>query len=186
MKHWTINIEETQKFLNEEYPENRYLIEPRGYQKMTWGEEFWIFVNEMIDKRLDKDVEMSVSEISKISHLFRIDNYLICVYTSAKDEELIEQLKNIYFSTRFSAKGEGLLIEKAFFELYKKIDKCSPEFIKKSQELTEKLRDIAIDLYNYRSLQSVYSNGEIRSQVEMMYKDVVDLRSSIEESCKDV
>ena len=25
MKQWTINIEETQKFLNEEYPENRYL-----------------------------------------------------------------------------------------------------------------------------------------------------------------
>ena len=38
MKEWTINIEEAQKFLNEEYPEDRYLIEPRGYQKMTWGE----------------------------------------------------------------------------------------------------------------------------------------------------
>ena len=48
MKQWTINIEETQKFLNEEYPENRYLIEPRGYQKNTWGEEFWIFVNDTL------------------------------------------------------------------------------------------------------------------------------------------
>ena len=56
MKQWTINIEETQKFLNEEYPENRYLIEPRGYQKMTWGEEFWVFVNEIIDWRIDKDI----------------------------------------------------------------------------------------------------------------------------------
>ena len=54
------------------------------------------------------------------------------------------------------------------------------------RDFAEKLRDIAIDLYNYRSLQSVYSNGELRSQVESMYKDVVDLRSSIEESCKDV
>ena len=40
MKQWTINIEETQKFLNEEYPENRYLIEPRGYQKNTWEKNF--------------------------------------------------------------------------------------------------------------------------------------------------
>ena len=185
MKEWTIDTEETQKYL-ERYPENRYLVEPRGYNKDTFMEEIWIFVNEIIDKRLDEDVEMSMSEINEISHLFKVDHYLICVYTSAKDEVLIEQLKSIYFSTRFSAKGEGLLIEKAFFEFIKKIDKLSPEFIKKSQVLAEKLRDIAIDLYNYRSLQSVYSNGELRSQVENMYKDVVDLRSTIEESCKEV
>ena len=103
MKQWTINIEEAQKFLDEEYPENRYLIEPRGYQEMTWGEEFWIFVNEMIDKRLDKDVEMSVSDISKISHLFRVDNYLICVYTSAKGEELKNQLKSIMSAIHFTS-----------------------------------------------------------------------------------
>ena len=103
MKQWTINIEEAQKFLDEEYPEDTYLIEPRGYQKMTWGEEFWIFVNEMIDKRLDKDAEMSVSEISKISHLFRVDNYLICVYTSAKDEELKNQLKSIMSAIHFTS-----------------------------------------------------------------------------------
>ena len=101
MKQWTINIEEAQKFLNEEYPENRYLIEPRGYQKMTWGEEFWIFVNDLIDWRLDK--EMSVSEISKISHLFRIDNYLICVYTTAKGEELKNQLKSIMSAIHFTS-----------------------------------------------------------------------------------
>ena len=185
MKEWTIDIEETQKYL-ERYPENRYLVEPRGYNKDTFTEEIWIFVNEIIDKRLDESVEMTMSEINKISHLFKVDHYLICVYTSAKDEKLIEQLKNIYFSTRFSAKGEGLLIEKSFFEFFKKIDKCSPEFVKKSQELAEKLRDIAIDLYNYRSLQSVYSNGELRSQVENMYKDVADLWTTIEESCKDI
>lgn len=103
MKQWTINIEEAQKFLNEEYPENRYLIEPRGYQKLTWGEEFWIFVNEIIDKRLDKNVEMSVSEISKISHLFRLDNYLICIYTSAKGDELDRQLKNILSAIHFTS-----------------------------------------------------------------------------------
>ena len=101
MKQWTINIEEAQKFLNEEYPENRYLIEPRGYQKMTWGEEFWIFVNDLIDWRLDK--EMSVSEISKITHLFRIDNYLICVYTTAKGEELKNQLKSIMSAIHFTS-----------------------------------------------------------------------------------
>ena len=185
MKEWTIDTEETQKYL-ERYSENRYLVESRGYNKDTFMEEIWIFVNEIIDKRLDENIEMSMSEINEISHLFKVDHYLICVYTSAKDEELIEQLKNIYFSTRFSAKGHGLLIEKAFFEFYKKIDKLSPEFVKKSQELAEKLRDVAIDLYNYRSLQSVYSNGELRSQVEEMYKDVVDLRSSIEESYKEV
>ena len=103
MKQWTINIEEAQKFLDEEYPEDTYLIEPRGYQKMTWGEEFWIFVNEMIDKRLDKDAEMSVSEISKISHLFRVDRYLICVYTSAKGEELKNQLKSIMSAIHFTS-----------------------------------------------------------------------------------
>ena len=165
MKEWTIDTEEVQKYL-ERYPENRYLVEPRGYNKDTFMEEIWIFVNEIIDKRLDENIEMSMSEINEISHLFRVDHYLICVYTSAKDEELIEQLKNIYFSTRFSTKREDLLIEEAFLEFYKKIDRVSPEFIKKSQELAEKLRDIAIDLHNYRSLQSVYLNGELRSQVE--------------------
>ena len=67
------------------------------------GEEFWIFVNEIIDKRLDKDVEMSVSEISKISHLFRLDNYLICVYTSAKGDELDRQLKSILSAIHFTS-----------------------------------------------------------------------------------
>ena len=185
MKERLIDVEETQKYL-ERYPKNRYLIEPRGYNQDTFMEEIWIFVNEIIDKRLDEDVEMTMSEISKISHLFRVGHYLICVYASATDEELYKQLENIYFATRFSTKGEGLLIEKAFFEFIKKIDRCNPEFVKKSQELAEKLRDIAIDLYNYRSLQSVYSNGELRSQVENMYKDVVDLRSSIEKSCKEI
>ena len=186
MKEWFIDVEETQKYLNEKYVESRYLVEPRGYNKDTFMEEIWIFVNEIIDKRLDEDVEMSMSEINKISHLFRVGHYLICVYTSAKDEELIEQLKSIYFSTRFSSKGPDLLIEEAFFEFYKKIDKCSPEFIKKSQELAEKLRDIAIDLFNYRSQQTVYSNGELRSQIESMYKDIIDLSFSIEKSCKDI
>ena len=185
MKEWTIDIEETQKYL-ERYPENRYLVESRGYNKDTFMEEIWIFVNEIIDKRLDEDVEMSMSEINEISHLFKVGHYLICVYTSAKDEELYKQLENIYFATRFSAKGNGLLIEKSFFKFIKKIDKYSPVFVKKSLELAEKLRVIAIDLYNYRSLQSVYSNGELRSQVESMYKDVVDLSSSIEKSCKDI
>ena len=103
MERWTINTENARKFLKGEYPENRYLIEPRGYQKMTWGEEFWIFVNDMIDWRLDKDKEMSVSEISKISHLFRVDNYLICVYTSAKDDELDRQLKSIMSAIHFTS-----------------------------------------------------------------------------------
>ena len=184
MKQWTINIEEAQKFLNEEYPENRYLIEPRGYQKMTWGEEFWIFVNEMIDKRLDKDVEMSVSEISKISHLFRIDNYLICVYTSATDEELHFQLSAIYFAILNSSERVDKFIEKEFMELYDEM--FNPEFTKKSQELTDKLRDVAIDLYNYRDKQAVYSNAELRRQIENVYKDIVDLIGSIEKSCKDI
>ena len=103
MKQWTINIEETQKFLNEEYPENRYLVESRGYKKDIWAEEIWVFVNDMIDWRLDKDKEMSVSEISKISHLFRLDNYLICVYTSAKGDEVDRQLKNIFSAIHFTS-----------------------------------------------------------------------------------
>ena len=47
--------------------------------------------------------EMAVSEISKISHLFRLDNYLICIYTSAKDEELTEQLKSIFSAIHFTS-----------------------------------------------------------------------------------
>ena len=56
----------------------------------------------------------------------------------------------------------------------------------KSQEIADKLRNLAIDLYNYRSQQAVYSNGELRSQVENVYKDIVDLSVSIEKSCKDI
>ena len=103
MERWTINTENARKFLKGEYPENRYLIEPRGYQKMTWGEEFWIFVNDVKDKWIDEDGEISVSEISKISHLFRVDNYLICVYTSAKDDELDRQLKSIMSAIHFTS-----------------------------------------------------------------------------------
>ena len=127
MKQWTINIEETQKFLNEEYPENRYLIEPRGYQKMTWGEEFWIFVNEMIDKRLDKGAEMSVSEISKISQLFRVDNYLICVYTSAKGEELKKQLKSIFYAVDYASEGRDSYAVEKFVEWFSKIEEKGAE-----------------------------------------------------------
>ena len=56
----------------------------------------------------------------------------------------------------------------------------------KGQEIADKLRDIAIDLYNYRSQQTVYSNGELRSEIENVYKDIVDLSVSIEKSCKDI
>ena len=186
MKEWFIDIEETQKYLDEKYTENKYLVEPRGYNKDTFMEEIWIFVNEIIDKRLDENIEMSMSEINKISHLFKVGHYLICVYTSATDEELYKQLENIYFATRFSSKGEGLLIEKAFFKFIRKIDEYSPEFTKKSQEIAEKLRDIAIDLFSYRSQQAVYSNTELRGQIENVYKEIVDLRSTIEKSYKEI
>ena len=66
-------------------------------------EEIWIFVNDMIDWRLDKDEELDVSDIMKISHLFRLDNYLICIYTSAKDDELDRQLKSILFAIHFTS-----------------------------------------------------------------------------------
>ena len=56
----------------------------------------------------------------------------------------------------------------------------------KSQEIADKLRDIAIDLYNYRSQQTVYSNTELRSQIENVYKDIVDLSVSINNLCKDI
>ena len=188
MKEWTIDTEETQKYL-ERYSENRYLVESRGYNKDTFMEEIWIFVNEIIDKRLDKDEEMSMSEIYNTSHLFRVDHYLICVYTSAKDEELTEQLKNIYFSTRFSAKGEGLLIEKAFFEFYKKIDKVSPEFIKKSQEIIDKLDDPPNDLYEYADEQSGYLNDEMFYQAkdlsEKIQQFIFELRAYMIDRIKD-
>ena len=125
MKQWIINIEEAQKFLNEEYPEDTYLIEPRGYQKMTWGEEFWIFVNDTIDWWQDK--EMSVSEISKISHLFRVDNYLICVYTSAKGEELKKQLKSIFYAINYASEGRDSYAVEKFVEWFDKIEKIGEE-----------------------------------------------------------
>ena len=111
MKEWTIDIEETQKYL-ERYSENRYLVESRGYNKDTFMEEIWIFVNEIIDWRTgkDKDEEIGVNDLMKISHLFRVDHYLIRVYTSAKDEELIEQLKSIFSAIHFTS--EATEIEK--------------------------------------------------------------------------
>ena len=104
MKEWTIDVEEAQKYL-ERYPENRYLVELRGYNKDTFMEEIWIFVNEIIDWRIgkDKDEEIGVSDIMKISHLFRIDNYLICIYTSAKGDELDRQLKSIFSAIHFTS-----------------------------------------------------------------------------------
>ena len=127
MERWTINTENARKFLKGEYPENRYLIEPRGYQKLTWGTEFWIFVNDMIDWRLDKDKEMSVSEISKISHLFRVDNYLICVYTSAKGEELKRQLKSIFYAIDYASEGRDSYACEKFVEWFSKIEEIGGE-----------------------------------------------------------
>ena len=134
MKRWTINLENARKFLKEEYSENRYLIEPRGYQKITWGEEFWIFVNDMIDWkldkkdwRLDKDDEIGVSDIMKISHLFRVDNYLICVYTSAKGEELKKQLKSIFYAIDYASEGRDSYANEKFVEWFDKIEKIGEE-----------------------------------------------------------
>ena len=120
MERWTINLENTRKFLKEEYPENRYLIEPRGF---TWGKEFWIFVNDMIDWRLDKDLGMSISDLMEVSHLFRVDNYLICVYTSAKGEELKKQLKSIFYAIDYASEGRDSYVVEKFVEWFDKIEK---------------------------------------------------------------
>ena len=129
MKQWSINIEEIQKILKEEYSENRYLIEPRGYQKMTGGEEFWIFVNDLIDWRSGKakDKEIGVSDLMKISHLFRVDNYLICVYTSAKGEELKKQLKSIFYAIDYASEGRDSYAVEKFVEWFDKIEKIGEE-----------------------------------------------------------
>ena len=127
MERWTINIENSRKFLNEEYPEDRYLIEPRGYQKKTWGEEFWIFVNDMIDWRLDKDLGISISDLMEVSHLFRIDNYLICVYTSAKGKELKKQLKSIFYAIDYASEGRDSYAVEKFVEWFDKIEKIGEE-----------------------------------------------------------
>ena len=96
MREWTIDTEETQKYL-ERYSENRYLVESRGYNKDTFMEEIWIFVNEIIDWRTgkDKDEEIGVSDLMKISHLFRVDHYLICVYTSSLPDFVILHLNKL-------------------------------------------------------------------------------------------
>ena len=113
MKQWSINIEEIQKILNENYPENTYLIEPRG------SKDIEIFVNEMIDK----DLSICPKEIL---HLFKVDDYLIWVYTSAKGKELKQQLKSIFFTTFFVTKKhyseEKAFLEKIFLEFYKQIE----------------------------------------------------------------
>ena len=127
MERWTINIENTRKFLKEEYPENRYLIEPRGYQKKTWREEFWIFVNDMIDWRLDKDIGMSISDLMEVSYLFRIDDDLICVYTSAKGEELKKQLKSIFYAIDYASEGRDSYAVEKFVEWFSKIEKIGEE-----------------------------------------------------------
>ena len=170
IKRWFIDTEETQKLLDKRYPNNTYLIEQKD-------DTIKIFVNEL----MDKDLSVCSKEILKT---FKLDRYTICIYTSAKGEELHFQMSAIYFAILNSSKRIDPFIEKKFIELYDKI--FNPEFTKKSQEIADKLRDIAIDLYNYRSQQAVYSNGELRSQVENVYKDIVDLSVSIEKSCKDI
>ena len=129
MERWTINTENTRKFLKGEYPENRYLIEPRGYQKITWGKEFWIFINDLIDWRTgkDKDDEIGVSDLMKISHLFRVDNYLICVYTSAKGEELKKQLKSIFYAIDYASEGRDSYAVEKFVDWFAKIEEIGEE-----------------------------------------------------------
>lgn len=113
MKQWTIKIEEIQKILNEEYSEDTYLIEPRG------SKDIEIFVNEMIDK----DLSICPKEIL---HLFKVDEYLIWVYTSAKGKELKQQLKSIFFVSFFVTKKhypeEKAFLEKIFLDFYKQIE----------------------------------------------------------------
>ena len=129
MERWTINTENARKFLKGEYPENRYLIEPRGYQKITWGKEFWIFINDLIDWRTgkDKDDEIGVSDLMKISHLFRVDNYLICVYTSAKGEELKKQLKSIFYAIDYASEGRDSYAVEKFVDWFAKIEEIGEE-----------------------------------------------------------
>ena len=170
IKRWFIDIEETQKILDERYSGNSYLIEQKD-------DTIKIFVNEL----MDKDLSVCSKEILKT---FKLDRYTICVYTSAKDEELHFQLSAIYFAILNSSERVDKFIEKEFMKLYDEM--FNPEFTKKSQELTDKLRDVAIDLYNYRDQQAVYSNAELRSEIENVYKDIVDLMSSIKKSCKDI
>ena len=170
IKRWFIDIEETQRLLDERYSANSYLIEQKD-------DTIKIFVNEL----MDKDLSVCPKEILKT---FKLDRYTICVYTSAKDEELHFQLSGIYFTILNSSRNKNSFINKKFIELYDEI--FNTEFTKKSQELVDKLRNLAIDLYNYRDQQAVYSNAELRSQIESMYKDIVDLSFSIKKSCKDI
>ena len=170
IKRWFIDIEETQKLLDERYSANSYLIEQKD-------DTIKIFVNEL----MDKDLSVCSKEILKT---FKLGKYTICVYTSAKDEELHFQLSAIYFAILNSSERVDPFIEKKFIELHDKI--FNSEFTKKSQELVDKLISVAIDLHNYRSQQAVYSNGELRSEIENVYKDIVDLVGSIKESCKHI
>ena len=97
-------------------------------------EEIWIFVNDVKDKWLDEDGEMSMSEINKISHLFKVDHYLICVYTSAKDEDFTVHTKrdlDVYVDG-----GHALLFWRNFHR-----DENVPT-IEKIRSLFEVLRDI--------------------------------------------
>ena len=170
IKRWFIDTKETQKLLDENYPNNTYLIEQKD-------DTIEIFVNELIDK----DLSVCPKEVLKT---FELDRYTICVYTTAKDEELHFQLSAIYFAIYSTSERIDPFIEKKFMEFYNKI--YNPEFPKKSQEIVDKLRNTAIDLYNYRSEQAVYSNAELRGQIENVYKDIEDLIASIKKSCKDI
>ena len=170
IKRWFIDTEETQRLLDERYSGDSYLIEQKD-------DTIKIFVNEL----MDKDLSVCPKEVLKT---FELDRYTICVYTSAKDEELHFQLSAIYFSILNSSERVDRFIEKEFLEFYDKI--FNSEFPKKSKELTDKLRGIAIDLHNYRDQQPVYSNAELRSEIENVYKDIEDLIASIKKSCKDI
>ena len=89
MKQWFIDIEAVQKRLDERYSGNSYLIEQKD-------DTIKIFVNEL----MDKDLSVCPKEILKT---FELDRYTICVYTSAKDDELDRQLKNILSAIHFTS-----------------------------------------------------------------------------------
>ena len=74
---------------------------------------------------IDKDLSICPKEIL---HLFKIDNYLIWVYTSAKGKELKQQLKSIFFAIFFVTEKhcsdikEKVFLGTMFVDFYKQVE----------------------------------------------------------------
>lgn len=90
MKQWGVNIAKAQKFLNEVYSDNIFLIEPKDSETLE------VFVNELIDKDLSNCRE-------EVLNTFILGSCKVYIYSTEKGKEYTHQLKEIVNALSFTS-----------------------------------------------------------------------------------